>query len=521
MNEKLYSIQSSGFLLGAMLNNPKLAINGEYPLNLKHKGNDIEWNDFVVLWQKQLYGIIVNLANQGVQDIDEILVSQFIENYPTVKTVFEDINYMEKLPTLKQVCKVEAINYHYNVVRKYSVLRWYRDMGYNISKFYDLNGNEIEQLEKFEQYTVEDIVEYFESVSIQASGLFLQNKDDTERKHAGVGGEKVLDYFKQGGTYGLFFESRYRTTFWEGFSKGQLYIISGDTSSGKSRTLVSELACISANQLWDYGKQSWVDNPNGINNRTLYIGCEMDLKTEVDPMFWGYVADVETSKIRKWNMTNEEEQRVRKAVDICSNSNIHMTDMPSFNISKLEQEIRNHKEKYNIDYVVFDYILISNELAKEFADKRGRMGSRGDEALLELSKSLKDMAKKYDVGILTATQVNADIKDYHMRNYQVLRGGKAIADKADGGSISMPISEPEVVLVEEYIAKWNNEHRQGKEPMKPNFVETIYKLRFSEFPKECKIFSYYNLGTMRKIEMFCTDKDFMPIDVQMAKRNGE
>ena len=31
MDEKLYSISSAGFLLGAFLNNPKLATNGEYP----------------------------------------------------------------------------------------------------------------------------------------------------------------------------------------------------------------------------------------------------------------------------------------------------------------------------------------------------------------------------------------------------------------------------------------------------------------------------------------------------------
>jgi hypothetical protein len=34
-----------------------------------------------------------------------------------------------------------------------------------------------------------------------------------------------------------------------------------------------------------------------------------------------------------------------------------------------------------------------------------------------------------------------------------------------------------------------------------------------KYPKECKIFSYYNLGNMRKIEMFVTDKNFKQIDV--------
>lgn len=51
--------------------------------------------------------------------------------------------------------------------------------------------------------------------------------------------------------------------------------------------------------------------------------------------------------------------------------------------------------------------------------------------------------------------------------------------------------------------------------IEPNWVETVYKARFSEFPKECKIFSVYNLGNMRRTEMYVTDKDFKIIkDIQ-------
>jgi hypothetical protein len=97
-----------------------------------------------------------------------------------------------------------------------------------------------------------------------------------------------------------------------------------------------------------------------------------------------------------------------------------------------------------------------------------------------------------------------------MRDYQVIRGGKAVADKATGGSISMPITTQELKLVEPYIEK---KYRNFNNSIQPNFVETVYKSRFSKYPKECKIFSYYNLGNMRKIEMFVTDKNFKQIDV--------
>ena len=90
----------------------------------------------------------------------------------------------------------------------------------------------------------------------------------------------------------------------------------------------------------------------------------------------------------------------------------------------------------------------------------------------------------------------------------MLRGGKAIADKASGGSISMPITPQELKLVEPYTIEWNKKYSSKFGMIEPNWVETAYKSRFSEYPKESKIFSVYNLGNMRKLEMFVTDKDF-------------
>lgn len=187
--------------------------------------------------------------------------------------------------------------------------------------------------------------------------------------------------------------------------------------------------------------------------------------------------------------------------------------MPSFNIKKIREEVAHYKKECNIEYVGLDYMLLNNALVKEFVEQRGKgVAMRGDEVLLELSKSMKDICKEFNIGMITATQVNADIKDFHNRDYQVIRGGKGISDKATGGSISMPITEQELKLVEPYINKLKERGKFGNH-MLPNFVETIYKSRFSEFPKECKVFSHYNLGTMRKTEMFVTDRNFKPIDV--------
>jgi hypothetical protein len=49
------------------------------------------------------------------------------------------------------------------------------------------------------------------------------------------------------------------------------------------------------------------------------------------------------------------------------------------------------------------------------------------------------------------------------------------------------------------------------------FVETVYKSRFSEYPKECKVFSITNLGTVRQTDMFVTTKNFKLLDIPKTK----
>jgi replicative DNA helicase len=396
---------------------------------------------------------------------------------------------------------------YYNSIRKYSLLRQL-EQNYNITEFWDKNKSDETNQKKISKYTIEEVINYFDKDINKFKRDFLLEDEETNRKKAGENGHQILLNFKDRPTMGLAFESKYLTTLWDGCQKKQLYIRSGDTSSGKSRSGIGDLGCLCVPEIYDLEQKKWVENPNG-KNRGLYIGCEMQLDTEVDPLMWSYVSGIDSSTIMRGEYTEEEKKIINKAIDVVNDDCMWLVDMPSFNIQKLENEIKQYKLDCNIDYVCFDYMLITNSLVKEFSQSRGGMGGfRGDEILLELSKALKDICKKYNVAMLTMTQVNADIKDFKNRDYQVLRGGKAVADKATGGSISMPITQQELKLIEPYLKK------RGFENKIPNFVETVYKARWSEYPKECKIFSYYNLGNMRKEELFVTDKNFMPIKLE-------
>lgn len=504
----IYNISYSGFVLGSLMNNLGLLYNSSYPLD------KYDFEPFIA--HKIIFVALTMISDSSdgqVEEVEPKEIAELLKSHPSAENSLIDSlsngNYVEYLTTLKKLDNDKAYVFYYNEVRKRSLLREYKDNGYDITPIFDEGKDIKSQDAKLNEWSIEDIIEHFEKPQNQIRMKYLVD-DDTSRKKAGEGGKDVLVSFKTNPKMGLPFADKYLTTLWGGFQKKQLYIRSGDTSSGKSRSTIADLGSVCLNQFYDLEKNEWVDNPIGHDNNGLYIGCEMTLEDECDPLFWAYISGVESSKIMEGAYTEEEAKRIERAIEILEESNIWLTDMPSFNIRKLEEEIKYHKSVHNIDFVAFDYILLNSACVKEFAERRGGGSFRGDDVLLELSKALKDLAKKYDVGIITATQTNADIKDFHMRDYQVIRGGKAVADKATGGSISMPITTQELKLVEPYIEK---KYRNFKNSIQPNFVETVYKSRFSKYPKECKIFSYYNLGNMRKIEMFVTDKNFKQIDV--------
>lgn len=509
--EKIYSISASNFVLGSLMNNTDLIYSSQFPLSKE------DFRPFLI--HKIVYVCISQLADKGVEVVEPIELVNYLNDYPeqlrAIQTELNDGDIIGYVKTLKELTdKNHNYTYWWTEVRKRSLLRDLRDNGrFDISEFWNPDKDVEDNDKNLNKYTIENIIDVYdlELASIRSNYMI---DEDTTQKRAGERGREILEAFKENITMGLGLESKYLTTLWGGVNKGQVYIRSGDTSSGKSRSLVGDICRLCCRELYNLETHQWELNPNG-EHQGLYIGSEMGLDFEVDPIVWAYVSGVDSSKIIHHQMTTDEEERVLKAQDIVHNC-LELVDMPSFNIRKVEEKIKELKFTHNIEYMAFDYILLNSQLVKEFIEGRGKsgVGARGDEILGELAKALKNMAKKYNIGIVTATQVNSGIADYKSRDYQVLRGSKQIADTCTGGSISMPITLMERKLVDGLISKCPiNKHRVGEPPLEPNFVETVYKSRFSEYPKECKIFSYYDLGNMRRIELFTTDKNFEPINI--------
>lgn len=514
--ESIYSVSASNFVLGSLMNNTRLVYSSQYPI-----GKD-DFKPFLI--HKIIYVCISQLADSGVENVEPIELVNYLTTYPSqlnsLKEELNDGDIVGYITTLKGLTdNNHNYTYWWTEVKKRTLLRSLNESKkFDISNFWDFDKDIEENDKSLNKYTINDIIDSYSLELALLKNAFVVDEDTTE-KRAGDRGKEILEALKNNITMGYGLESEYLTTLWGGVLKSQVYIRSGDTSSGKSRSIIGDICRLCVSEIFNTETNQWEANPNG-EHQGLYIGTEMELDYEVDPIVWAYVSGVDSSKIIHGNLTAEEEERVLKAQELVGRC-LELVDMPTFDIDKVEEKIRECKLKHDIEVLGFDYILLNTQLVKEFVEGRGSgVGARGDEILGELAKALKNMAKRYNIAIITATQVNSSISDYKNRDYQVLRGSKQIADTCTGGSISMPITLMEKKLVEGLINSCpTNKHRVGKPPIEPNFVETVYKSRFSEFPKECKIFSYYNLGNMRRVELFVTDKNFEPINVPKTRIN--
>lgn len=175
--------------------------------------------------------------------------------------------------------------------------------------------------------------------------------------------------------------------------------------------------------------------------------------------------------------------------------------MPNPTIELIKLIVRENCILYGCQYVFYDYIFISPSVIQEFKG----VNLRNDEILLMMSDALKNLAVELNVFIMTSTQVNAKADDNdEIRNEAALAGGRATINKADVGVImARPTKQELDYLMEVHLINGT---------MVPNVVTDVYKVRSGQWT-QVRIWSYVDLGTLRKQDLFVTDNRFESIEV--------
>ena len=475
------------------------------------KEHKIVQTDFVEPLHRLIFAAVNNLKNKGAEIIDAATIDAYLSNYESQYKIFTKdevgVNFIERVT---EMAEPDNIDYYVDQLKKFSLLRSLKKNGIDVSEYFDPNEvdpkeNE-KKREKLDNDSIQDIANFFKSKFLKATAEF-QLSGDRDSKKAGVGGHEQKEKWKKFSSWGIGYSSAFLTTILHGLRGGRFCVKSGGTGFGKTRTSLGDLCYACSPKMYNLKTGEWDINPNGTNNGGLYIGTEMELLEEIDPILWACISGVPQEHI-EFNMYEEgEEERVDEAIRILEEeANIWLEYVPEYNSDLLEDIILTHKVQHGIKHVWFDYIHTTAELNAEYAvQNKVKMNVREDMVLSNLSNKIKNMARRYNISIEAGTQVNGDFKNEENRDQTIVSGSKAIINKADGAMIGMPPTKKELNKIEPIL-------RRMVGGLIPNVCYSVYKNRGGKWVK-VKVWVYIDYDTMRTTDLFCTDYSYSLIEV--------
>ena len=450
--------------------------------------------DFSTPFEKYIFSSIYNLYKDGAQRITEVDVDNYLSIHPTAKVIFERENGIEYLQDAQDFCQEDNFDFYYKRLKKFNCLNDLKNLGYNTSNFYEenlVNPNATEINNRFEELDVKDIFQ-----QVKKDLLSLENKysmgDASETVAASKDILNLVESLKQSPEIGSPLQGKIFNTVCRGARQSKFYIRSMSSGVGKTRSALGD-ACILSYPI-RFNPECWEWERHGSSEKTLFIATEQELD-EIQTLVLAYLTGFNEEKILYGNYNEEEWKIMIQAIQVMEiyKDNLMIVRLSNPNIEQIKAVVRQAWIVNDIKNVFYDYIFSSPSLLSEFRDLR----IREDVALGILSTALKDLAVEMDLFIMSSTQTNAKSEENNgIKNESVIRGARSIIDKCDIACVASRVTKEEEELLKIPIEEIG---------IIPNQVLDVYKVRRGRYTN-IRIWSYMDLGTCRKRDLFVTDE---------------
>lgn len=221
----LYNSNLSSLLLGCLMNNTQLLFNPSYPLT------KTDFDPEPV--HRIIFIATCKLAEAGAGNVSEVEIDNYVKDYPAQYETLNDSNFLDFVPTVKELCSPESFELYYTTLRKFSLLRELKEDGYNIADYYDEMLDETEQMAKLNKWTIGEIL-----TDIEFKSAKLRTKYDVKYVRNEIkAGENVAERlagFKEQPSFGALFQSGYLSTIWNGWCRGHLGLRGAPSGVGKA-----------------------------------------------------------------------------------------------------------------------------------------------------------------------------------------------------------------------------------------------------------------------------------------------
>ena len=487
-------------VIGTVFKNPQI-------LDYTDKYTVIE-DDFADEFHRVAFGAIYKIHELGADKITLENISDFLASRPKSAAIFKQQKGEEWLLKVSDTCLPEAFDYYYNRLKKFTLLRAYDNYGIDVSDIYDADNildTKKKQIQEdlLDNSTLEQIAAKVDS---KIEGIRLKYVDDAygEAIQAGDGIIDLIDSLKEHPEVGTPLYGPLINTVTRGARLKKFYLRSAPTGVGKSRSMIADACYIACNEIYDE-RFGWIHN--GTKEPTLYIATEQE-KSEIQTMMLAFLSGVNEEHILNGQYVADEEDRVRKAASILSESPLYIEELPDFSLKDIEDKIKKNIRDHDVKYVFHDYIHTSLKILEEITRRSGGVKLREDNILFMLSIRLKDICNQYGIFIMSATQLNGDYQQSETPDQNLLRGAKSIADKIDYGSILLGVKDDDLVKLDKILATNVFE--------RPTIKISVYKNRRGRY-KGIYLWCRADLGCCRIQPMFATTYDYEMVGIDDIK----
>ena len=476
-------------IFGSLMKHPQyLSETDKYNLTL---------DDFYYKFDKYIFAAIDNLYRGGAQRIQPIDIENYLQTNGAAAVIFKQNNGIEYLQDADYLAEEKNFDFYYNRLKKINLLTSLKKNGIDISEFYiedPLNEKAQEINQKFEELDIDDILEVLKKKLLGIERNFIQH-EVTQTESAFYNIQEIIDAAGTGSDIGIPVQGEILNEVIAGARLGTLIIRSAGSGTGKTRQAVGDACLIAYPFRYDDSKSSWVQI--GAGKKVLFIATEQTIQ-EIQKMILAYLTGFNESKFRYGNFTEKENRIIKQALWIMEQyqDNFYIVQMPNPRIDLVKNLVREQVLLHDIEYVFYDYIFICPSLLSEFKG----VNLRNDEILLMFSTALKELAVELKVCMFSSTQVNANAdSNATIRNESSIAGSRAVINKADIGMVMARPSKEELDFLSNLGLGI------------PNIVTDIYKVRSGAWT-QVRIWSYVDLGNLRKQDLFITDARMDVID---------
>lgn len=491
-------------VIGGIYTNPSLLDNENYHFNEE----DFSDNEFHVT----LFGTIYNLHALGAKEITLNAIEDYLAQRPKRQAIYKANKGAEYLEQLKEATQLSAFQYYYDRVKKMTLLRMYNERcGMDLSWLYDMDNifdakKKQAQEDWLDNTPLVEIADLIDKKIDDVKSVYVDNCE-MDLTQAGAGIDLLIEQLKKAPDIGYPLYGKYINTIFRGARLSKFYARSAATNVGKTRAMIGDACFIGCGFMYNLETKEW-DNI-GEPQSTLFIATEQSLQ-EVQQMMLAFISGVNEDHIATGLYEEGEEKRVWRAAEILREGKIFFESIPDFSLQDVENIIKKGIREYDTKYVFFDYLQTSLTILEEITRRSGGIKIREDNVLFMMSTRLKDLCNKYDIFILTSTQLNSNYQEAEVYDQNLLRGAKAIADKLDCGSILLEVSKKD----EDSLADLC---RRGGFPM-PNVKMAVYKNRATRW-KNILVWMNADRGVCRFEPMFVTDYKYELINMEDFKIN--